>query len=149
MHLYFCLYKILFHFKAYCGSPSSFHCLSPPAKPTLLQYYCTTTAQYTPHHRPLRSMPYTIQYWRWQYHVKTNLYYHVSRSPGSLVFVSPVAGPGPVACCVQYVFQSFHIIYHLRNSLHLVILCGWRVFVFVFVCLMIDDDADGCDGCYL
>ena len=36
---------------------------NPPAKPTLLQYYCTTIAQYTPPHRPPLFMPYTIHYW--------------------------------------------------------------------------------------
>ena len=44
----------------------------PPAKPILLQYYCTTIAQCTPPHRPLLCMPYTIQYWLWQYRVKVN-----------------------------------------------------------------------------
>jgi len=34
----------------------------PPAKPTLLQYYCTTIAQCTPPHRPPLCMPGTIQY---------------------------------------------------------------------------------------
>jgi len=34
--------------KLYCGSPSSFYCPPWPANPTLLQYYCTTIAQYTP-----------------------------------------------------------------------------------------------------
>ena len=34
----------------------------PPAKPTLLQYYCTTIAQYTRPRRPPPSMPYAIQY---------------------------------------------------------------------------------------
>jgi len=41
-----------------------------PATPTILQYYCTTIAQYTPSHRPSLCMPYTIQYWGWQYRVK-------------------------------------------------------------------------------
>ena len=36
------------------------YCPHPLAKPTLLQYYCTTTAQYTPSHRPPFHMPYTI-----------------------------------------------------------------------------------------
>jgi len=37
--------------------------IAPPplAKPTLLQYCCTTIAQYTPVHGPPFSMPYTIQ----------------------------------------------------------------------------------------
>jgi len=54
----------------YCGSQSSFHCPPPPAKPTLLQYFCTTTEQYTPPYRPFLFMPYIIPYWRWQYRVK-------------------------------------------------------------------------------
>jgi len=33
--------------KLYCGSLSSFYCPPPLAKPTLLQYHCTTIAQYT------------------------------------------------------------------------------------------------------
>ena len=41
----------------------------PPqsASHTLLQYYCTTNAQYTPPTRAPLCMPYTIQYWQWQY----------------------------------------------------------------------------------
>jgi len=35
----------------------------PPAKRTLLQYYCTPIAQYTPPHRPPLLMPYSISYW--------------------------------------------------------------------------------------
>ena len=53
--------RYCFTSKLYCGSQSSFYCPSPPARPTLLHYYCTTTAQYTSPHRPLLSMPYTIQ----------------------------------------------------------------------------------------
>jgi len=56
--------------KLYCGSPSSFCCCPPPAKPTLLQYSCTITAQYTPPHRPPICMFYTMQYWWWQYREK-------------------------------------------------------------------------------
>ena len=48
---------------AYCPPP-------PPATPTLLQYYCTPIAQYTPRHQPSLVTPYTIQYWRWQYRAK-------------------------------------------------------------------------------
>jgi len=44
--------------------------IRPPAKPTLLHYYCTTTAQYTTPLRPLYCTPYTIHYWSWQYRVK-------------------------------------------------------------------------------
>ena len=47
--------------KLYYGSRSSVYPPPPPpAKPTLLQYYCTTIAQYTPAHRALLFMPYTI-----------------------------------------------------------------------------------------
>ena len=42
----------------------------PPALPTLCQYFCTTTAQYTTPLRPHLCMPYTIQHSWWQYHVK-------------------------------------------------------------------------------
>jgi len=40
--------RYCFTSKLYCGSPSSVYCPPPHAKPTLLQYYCTTTAQHTP-----------------------------------------------------------------------------------------------------
>jgi len=39
--------RYCFTSKLYCGRQSSFYCPTPPAKPTLLQYYCTTIAQYT------------------------------------------------------------------------------------------------------
>jgi len=46
------------------------YCLPPLALPIIVFYYCTTLAQCTtPHDYPL-SMPYTIQYWQWQYRVK-------------------------------------------------------------------------------
>ena len=48
--------------KLYFSSQSSFY-TPPPAKPTLLQYYCTTIVQYTPPRRPPLFMPYTLQYW--------------------------------------------------------------------------------------
>jgi len=54
-------YKIVFHFKAVLWE--SFILLLPsplPATPILLQYYCTTFAQYTPRNRPPLCMPYTI-----------------------------------------------------------------------------------------
>ena len=79
------LYKILFHFKAsvwesiilvlpprhlqslpYCSfSVGVYHpCIAPPppAKPTLLQYYCTLITQYTPPTDPpfLCDTPYNI-----------------------------------------------------------------------------------------
>jgi len=46
---------------------------SPLAMPTLLQYFCTTIAQYTTPSRPPFCMPYAIQYWSWQYRVKAKL----------------------------------------------------------------------------
>jgi len=49
---------------------SSVYCLPPPALPTLLHDYFTTIAQYTIPLRPASCMPYTIQYWSWQYRVK-------------------------------------------------------------------------------
>ena len=39
--------RYCFTSKLYCGSPPSFYCPPPPAKPTLLQYYCTPISQYT------------------------------------------------------------------------------------------------------
>ena len=59
------LYKILFHFKALLWKPIIFLLPPSPAKPTLLQYYCTTIVRYTPPHRPPLLTPYTIQY-RWK-----------------------------------------------------------------------------------
>jgi len=50
--------------KLYCGRHSSVYCptATSPAKPTLLQYCCTTIAQYTPPHRPscICHTPYNI-----------------------------------------------------------------------------------------
>ena len=46
--LYLSLYKILFHFKALLGESIILLLLPLPTQPTLLQYYCTTIAQYTP-----------------------------------------------------------------------------------------------------
>jgi len=42
------LYKIVIHFKALLWESIILLLPPPPAKPTLLQYYCTTIAQYTP-----------------------------------------------------------------------------------------------------
>jgi len=64
------LYKILFRFKALVGVHHPLYPPSPLANPTLLQYYCTTIAQYTPSHRPSPFMPYIIQYCALQYRVK-------------------------------------------------------------------------------
>ena len=49
------------------------YCSPPPAKTTLLQYYCTTIAQYTHTHRPLLFTPYTIYNCLRQYCVKAKL----------------------------------------------------------------------------
>jgi len=53
------LYKIFVHFEAFMdASQSSLYCLPPLALPTIVQYYCTTIAQYmTPHDHALH-MPY-------------------------------------------------------------------------------------------
>ena len=50
---------------------------------TLLQKYCMTTAQYTTPPQPPLHMLYTIQYWQWQYRVKTNppILYHLGPTP--------------------------------------------------------------------
>ena len=45
-----------------CGSPSSLYPPTPLARPTLLQYHCTTIGQYTPSCRPPFCMPWIIQY---------------------------------------------------------------------------------------
>ena len=63
------LYKILFHFIALLLEYLPFT-RPPPATPTLMQYYCTAIAQFTPRHRPSHCMPCTIQYWGWQYLAK-------------------------------------------------------------------------------
>ena len=55
--------KILFHFKALLWESIILVLPRPPAAPTVLQYYCTTFAQYTPHHHRPPSVchtPYTI-----------------------------------------------------------------------------------------
>jgi len=59
--------------KRLCTNPSSFYRLPPRAMPTLLQYDCATIAQYMTPIRPPLCMPYTIQYWQWQYRVKAKL----------------------------------------------------------------------------
>ena len=55
------LYKILFHFQSFSGSPSSFYCPRPTCK-AVLQYQCTPIVQSTPPHRPpcLCHTPYNI-----------------------------------------------------------------------------------------
>ena len=58
-----CLYKILFTSRLLCTNQSSFDCPLPPALPAVLQYYCTSIAQYATTLRPPWCMPYTIQYW--------------------------------------------------------------------------------------
>jgi len=57
------LTRYCFASKLYDGSQSFLYPPPPPAKPTLLQHYCTTIAQYTPPHRPPLFMPYTMTYW--------------------------------------------------------------------------------------
>jgi len=52
------LYKILFYFKALLWESIILLLPLPPAKPTLLQYYCTTIAQYTT--PPVTSRVYAI-----------------------------------------------------------------------------------------
>jgi len=73
------LHKIMFHFIKALLWESIISLLPPaPAKPTLLQYYCTAMRNIRPptdHPPPL--YPYTIQYWRWQYRVKANMYVYL------------------------------------------------------------------------
>jgi len=57
------LYKICVHFQAFVHESAIIYCPPPLALPPLLQYYCTTLAQYTPPPLPPLCMPYTIQYW--------------------------------------------------------------------------------------
>jgi len=63
------LYKTFFYFKALLWESIIFIPPPPLAKPTLLQYYCTTIAQHTPPIRLPLYMQYNIQYWQWQYRV--------------------------------------------------------------------------------
>ena len=60
------LYKPFGHFEAFVHELSIL-LLPPPSIPallTLLQYYCTTIAQYTtPLDSPPLCMPHTVQYW--------------------------------------------------------------------------------------
>ena len=73
------LYKRLFHFKALLWESIILLLPRPTCKayPMAIHWY-DHCAMYAPPHRPLLSMPYTIQYWRWQYRVKANA---VSASP--------------------------------------------------------------------
>ena len=64
--------------KLLCTSESSLSCPSPSALPTLLQYYCTTIAQYMTPPPPPFCMPYTIQNCYWQYPVKANPQRHTA-----------------------------------------------------------------------
>jgi len=57
------LYKILFYFKALLWESIILFSPPPLAKPTQLQFYCTPIALYTPPHRPLFCMPYTVYCW--------------------------------------------------------------------------------------
>jgi len=56
----FSLYKIMFCSKALVWESILLLVLPPPAKPTLLQYYCTTIAHYATLLRAPFCMPYTI-----------------------------------------------------------------------------------------
>jgi len=77
----FSLYKILFHFKALLWESIVLSFTPPPlAKPILLQYFCTTIAQYTPPYRPPFCKPYTIQHWWWQCRVKAKYIYIIGRA---------------------------------------------------------------------
>jgi len=66
--------------------PQINHSLLPPphALSALLQYYCTTFAQYTPPPLPPLCMPYTTQYWYWQSRVNTNTPFSVTEAPSGI-----------------------------------------------------------------
>jgi len=68
--LRFGLYKILLTSSRLCTNQSSFHSSGPPVLPTLVQYYCTATGQYTTLHLTPLCMPCIIQYWQLQNRVK-------------------------------------------------------------------------------
>jgi len=57
------LYKIFFFLFLWVQNQPSLHYPRASALPTLLQYYCTTFAQYKNSPRPFLYTPYTIQYW--------------------------------------------------------------------------------------
>jgi len=59
---------------------------TPPAKPTLLQYYC---AIYDPLPRPTVGMPYTVPYWQWHYLVKANWRRSLTRVKPAMLAFSP------------------------------------------------------------
>jgi len=67
------LYKIFVRSKAFLHYPIILALPPPSALLTLLQYYCTTIAQYTTPTRPPLCLQYTIQHWQWQYRVKAKL----------------------------------------------------------------------------
>jgi len=71
---YISLYQILFYITDLMWESIIPVMPPPPANPTVLQYYCTTIAQHTPPNRPPFCMPYTTQYWWWQYRVKANVH---------------------------------------------------------------------------
>ena len=62
--------KILIYFEAFVHESVIYVWPAPTA---LLQYDCTSIAQYTTHRRPPFCMPCTIQHWQWQYRVKANV----------------------------------------------------------------------------
>jgi len=64
------LYKIIGSLQSFIVGVNPPFITPPPAKPTLLQYYCTTIEQHTPPPATPPFMPYTIKYWWWQYRVK-------------------------------------------------------------------------------
>jgi len=78
--------RYCFASKLYHGSPSSLYASTPLAKPALLLYYRTTIGQYTPSCRAPFCMPWTIQYWWWQYRVKAKVYIEgrLSQSRGAV-----------------------------------------------------------------
>jgi len=80
------LYKILFHFKALLWKSIILLLPLPPHLQSLP--YCSTIARplrnTPPPHRTLLCMPCTIQYWRWQYRIKTKR--QVARGGAPLIF---------------------------------------------------------------
>jgi len=63
-----------------CPPPTHLHC------PHYYTNHCTAFAPYTTTPRPPMCIPYTIQYWHWQYRVKANLPSPIRRTRDSACF---------------------------------------------------------------
>ena len=113
------LYQIFVYFKALCTFESSLSCPSPSALPTVMQYYCTTIAQYMIPPQPPLCMPYTIHNWYWQYPAKAPLFpllprrtVSVSPPPGIICPSEPRRWPYLASLCAARSVRSDRGAYH-------------------------------------